>query len=199
MLTVQDVLEALQEHRPKEKVQAYKKYEPVEKTTSHLFTYSYGSILFKCKTTTEFRCGAALWVTDQRDMSPWGTGLNDVIQAGWEIVPLSFVFDWFINVNLWLSSIRDTNLEVGERYCTLVKNKKAEVWVDESGSNQGEFYTKPTEDDPLVVTGLHISRIVGDAVAPPVLPCLDPSKLSLVRRLDALSLLTGVLTKLLRR
>jgi hypothetical protein len=198
MLTVQDVLEALEPHRPKEKVQTYKKYKPVKDSGNFRFTYNEGVHQFSWRSETRYTCGAALWITFQDDRSPWGTSLHDVIQAGWEIVPLSFVFDWFIDVGQWLAALRDTNLDIGQRYATLTKNKTVELWVDEDAGDQLAYYENPMPGDPLRVTGFHMNRIIGEDVTPSNLPCLDPSKLSLVRRLDALSLLTGLLLGLRR-
>lgn len=198
ILTVKDALEALDPKRPKEKVQNYDNYEST-KMLDHVFSYSYGTIAFASRTTEKHRAGAAIEILFQNDMAPWGTSLGDAIAAGWERVPLSFVFDWFLDVGLWLGSFRDTNLILGNKYATYVQEITTEVWLNKIGSNMREYYAYPTENQPFVVSGYIIDRVIGDDVLPPSLPCFTPGKLSLLRQLDGLALTLGALMSLRRR
>lgn len=200
MLTVEDIREALEGKRmPKEKVQQMKIYEPIKDKYQFVFVYSMGTLVFNLSKTTKFKSGAALWVESQLDKSPYGTSALDVLRAGWEVVPASFIIDWFIDIGGWLSQYRDTNLVVGERYATLVKETTVDIWLDTASSTAcTEFISGPTELEPFTVKAYHINRIIGDAVSPAVLPSIVPSKLTLVRKMDALAL-TMSLIKGLRR
>jgi hypothetical protein len=201
MLAVEDVVEAMQQQRPRSKVQTFKNFGEKVVRNEHLFTYNPGTLLFRSKYTTRFRAGAALWINSQHDPSPWGGSLNDMIQAGWEIVPASFIIDWFIGVGAWLASLRNTNIDLGNRYATLVCEHEYDVWVDTAGSTANwTFYNWecPTENDPITVRSHTISRIIGDDVSPSFLPGLYPGKQTLLHKLDALAL-TVALIKGLRR
>jgi hypothetical protein len=202
MLTIEDVLAALEPQKPKEKVQAYKVFEPTVRTQEHVFTYysGFANLGITSRTTTSFTCGAGLWIESQMDTSPWGGSINDLIQAGWEIVPASFIWDWFIGVGSWLASHRDTNLEVGNRYLTLVKNVKVEIWIDEGRSDciSSSLYVGATKGQPMVCRGYHIRRFINDDVHPPILPALVPGKISLIHKLDALALIVSLLKGLRR-
>lgn len=199
MLTIEDVLAALQPRRPKEKVQHGNVAEPIVESYQWTNNFSAGSLSYHAKATTRIKCGSALWIRSQNDASPWGTSLNDVIAAGWEIVPASFIYDWFFDVGTWLGSLRDTNLDVGERYATLVKETTVDAWIDEGSSSAiATSYTLPTPERPLRVFAYHINRTVGDDVAPNSLPCIVPGKLSLIHKLDALALLVSLLKGLRR-
>lgn len=197
ILTVKDALEALNPARPKEKVQNFNKYK-TKSTKRHIFVYNFGTLAFVSKRTEIRRAGAAINILFQNDVAPWGTSFQDVVAAGWERVPLSFVFDWFFDVGLWLGSFRDTNLVVGDKYVTQVREGRIELWLDELGCKVGEIYKAPTKDSPFVVSGYSIRREIGDAVLPPSLPCFTPGKLSLIRKLDGLALLIGALLSLRR-
>lgn len=197
ILTVKDALEALNPARPKEKVQNFNKYR-TKSTKRHIFVYNFGTLAFVSKRTEIRRAGAAINILFQNDVAPWGTSFQDVIAAGWERVPLSFVFDWFFDVGLWLGSFRDTNLVVGDKYVTQVREGRIELWLDELGCKVGEIYKAPTKDSPFIVSGYSIRREIGDAVLPPSLPCFTPGKLSLIRKLDGLALLIGALLSLRR-
>lgn len=200
MLTIQDVLEAIEPPRPKDKVQVYKDWGESKVYKTHRFTYSHGTLVVRSKTTTRFRVGGALQVLAQDDPSPWGTGLNDVIAAGWEVVPASFIFDWFINVGLWIGSWRDTNLEVGNRHLTKVKNVSVDIWVDGSASNcVRQMITCPTQKDPMSIRSHHIIRFIDDDVVPPTLPVIVPGKQTLLHKLDALALVIGLIKGVMTR
>lgn len=193
VLTVQDALLALETTRRKEKVQAFKAVPEIDRT-KHMFIYPYADLCFISRRTTKLRCGAALEILMQNDVAPWGTSAYDTLMAAWERVPLSFVIDWWLDVGLWLNSFRDTNLIISDKYATLVKEMTLEVWLDERGSaGITRLRAAPTEPSPFVVSAHHIVRSTHDNVLPPNLPCFVPGKLSLLRKLDGLSLIIGAL------
>lgn len=200
ILTIQDVLAAIEPPTPKEKVQVYKDWGDTRVYNTHKFVYSHGTLVVRSRKTTRFRVGGALTILRQNDPSPWGTGALDVASAGWEIVRASFIFDWFINVGLWLASWRDTNIEAGERYLTKVKNVQIDYWVDGSASDcVRQMITCPTKKDPLTIRSHHIVRFIGDDVAPPTLPVIVPGKQTLLHQLDALALVTALLKTVANR
>jgi hypothetical protein len=192
VLTVEDALNSLNKVRPKEKVQAYNKDES-EKLKYHTYSQTHGTLSVAKLTKSKFTCGSRLSILAQNDTSPWGTSLHDVVAAAWERVTLSFMIDWFFDVGTWLGSFRDTNLVIGDKYVTFVKEQTHRLWVDTRFSNMPDIYVSPDKDEPFIVSSLHIRRLVGDDVLPPVLPCFVPGKLSLFHQLDGIALLIGAL------
>lgn len=199
ILTVQDALESLNPVRPKEKVQNFERI--ITRTSEkHDFAYDYGKLGFTSSMITEHRCGAAIEIAFQNDLAPWGTSAYDVLMAGWERVPLSFVVDWWFDVGAWLDSFRDTNLIIADKYATIVKRSTLKIWLNTNACASDMVLKEyPTYQHPFVVSGYNIIRYIDDAVLPPSMPCLQAGSLSLFRKLDALALIIGALLGLRKR
>lgn len=64
---------------------------------------------------TENRTSSALLAQDYR------LGCDSLIQTGWEIIPYSFVVDWFVKVGPWLEAVvPNPNITVVGTWCTTV-------------------------------------------------------------------------------
>lgn len=129
-------------------------------------------------------------------MAPFGTGAIDVIRAGYEVIPLSFVIDWFIDIGTWLDGLRDTELVVNKSYATRVIDRQVKFWW----SDDNPTYTMidgPTHSDPFRVKAHTITREID--VSPPSLPVFSGWTLSIVRSIDAISLLQKLILSLLGR
>jgi len=131
-----------------------------------------------------------LYVRSKVDPAPLGTGVNDVIRGIWEVVPLSFVFNWFLGVEEWLGSMRNANVTLDASYSTLVVDRKVIVRNDKPGSLiqwQSSFVSE--------IHNYEMERKVG--VVPPNHPILQAELLSLNRSADAIALIIGFLKSLL--
>jgi hypothetical protein len=106
-----------------------------------------------------------------------------MLRAGWEIIPFSFVFDWFIEVGDWLASLREIELEIAQSYATFAVEARTEV--DFSGDLWERLGEKP------VFNTFYMERIID--LEPPSTPLIDRNKLSLMRQIDAVSLTLGIL------
>jgi hypothetical protein len=160
------------------------------------FPKPYWNFRYETKATIHGGCGFR--ILSQNDASPYGTSLHDVIEAGWELVPLSFVVDWFVDVGQWLASLRNTDLEFSSGYSTVVLEVQGALKFDYAEGCTvidaiGIGLTKP-----IKFYAYKMQRFIVNT-APQGLPQLVPLKLKWFRQLDALALLTGVLTKSLRR
>jgi hypothetical protein len=128
---------------------------------------------------------ARIYVKTQCDPAPLGTGLWDVIRGTWEIVPLSFVVDWFFGVGDWLNSVRDTNLEVESSYVTVV--------VDREGTLTTFGEGPVTVNGSGVLKFHHYVMERSTDIEPPQLPLLQAEKLSALRTADAITLTISIL------
>lgn len=131
------------------------------------------------------------------DIEPPKFAFNPIV-TGWELVPFSFVIDWFLNVGRWLSSLSFLVLQsqhyaaagwriTVERTVTVGTPVKNSGWTIQcSGTGNGRYvYTKRTPTtiplSPLVSVNLNVSKV------------LDVLALILTR------VLPGTRTKLLRQ
>jgi len=134
---------------------------------------------------------ARIEVKSQCDPSPLGMGLMDAVRAGYEVLPLSFVFNWFVGVEEWLTSLRNTNLEVKSSYVTTVVDRTGHVFSEDAN---GLTWTVPIDWD------YHEFMMKRDInIAPPIMPLLQAENLSLHRTVDALSLIISIAKGLLSR
>lgn len=114
-----------------------------------------------------------------------------MLRGSWEIVPFSFVIDWFAGVGTWLTSLRDTNLEVEKSYATTVVERRTDVNFDATRT----VYWTTYKGKPFVVRGHRIDRVID--ISPPTLPVFA-NQMSFIRLVDAISLILGMLKSMLR-
>lgn len=56
---------------------------------------------------------------------------TDILQTAWELIPYSFVVDWFINIGRWVSTVRPTLLGQWKGQCVSIQtNVTQETLVD---------------------------------------------------------------------
>jgi hypothetical protein len=132
-----------------------------------------------------------LYVRSQCDPAPLGLGLFDMLRGSWEVVPLSFVLDWIVGVQNWLTSMRDTQLELDASYVTTVVNRRGEVRSYDYSDMEWQEHVRWGYDEYMM------ERITDPQL--PNLPVLQNGKLSLLRTVDAITLLLSIMKGFLTR
>jgi hypothetical protein len=151
-----------------------------------------GYVDISCPWTSEvnYGCGSALDVLFRYDPAPYGSSLQDIIAAGWERIPFSFIFDWFVNVGDWLATLRDVQFTLAQSYATYAVESKVTV----TGSDPYNLCNGPQD---LEVSAFSMSRITD--IEPPTLPLVDARWRNTLRTLDLISLIIGTIKSVLKR
>jgi hypothetical protein len=195
-LTVNDAIKAYKGGSSKKTIGSLVKLEKEDRylsSISYYDKYLHAYFPFNVMNTVRdtVRASASLTIKSQCDPSPFGLSAWDTLRAAYEVFPLSFVLNWFIGIEEWLASIRNTKLEVSWSYVTTVVNREGYItseskgdinWVTPVDSPYTEFMMKRTPD-----------------IVPPVLPKLQAEHLSLLRSVDAIALIVGFLKGCLTR
>lgn len=129
---------------------------------------------------------ATITITDDYKIGLRGTVVADIeppkfafnpIVTGWELIPFSFVLDWFLNVGRWLASLSFVALQsqhyaaagwqvTVERTATVTGTSPNANWtIVCSGSANGRYvYTKRTPTTipllPLVTVNLNVAKVL---------------------------------------
>lgn len=147
------------------------------------------------------RAGVRYRITDsslkQFRSSSLGLSLDNVVSTVWEVVPFSFVLDWFYNIGDWLRaitpapgiSIESTYVSTQQRRyfhtifdrMDVAKYAGSSVWTPNPGFGE---YSK---------TVLYKDRVVNMPV--PTHPIITPDLLSLARQADSFAL---IMTKFMK-
>lgn len=139
------------------------------------------------ESTYRYGCGGAIDMYSRFDPNPYGTSNWDVLRATWERIPWSFVFDWFVNVGDWLSSLRSIEIDYAQSYATFAI--EAETKLD--------FSNWTNSPDIFQVNTVLVDRIVN--LEPPTLPLVDKNWGRTLRYIDSISLIIGTLKNVLKR
>lgn len=122
---------------------------------------------------------------------PQLAGLNDPLSVAWELVPYSFVIDWFIPVGNWLSA-RGLSQSLSGTYVTTYVNRQRlnYFWVKNQGGGNGKF-TRRCEG---TWSRVEMSRSVSNTLPVPIRPHFKAlgDTLSWSRALTSVALLTNV-------
>lgn len=129
-------------------------------------------------------------------------GVEDAVKVTWELVPCSFVFDWFINVSQWLDMI-DTPTGATERCSTYSLKRTGRDVVKVNAARWTEYSSESLETwtlrfDAFETTSSYsnFERTV-EAPGPIIVPELGDG-LNLVRSMDLVSIFLQ-LSRLLKR
>lgn len=137
------------------------------------------------------------WYTELLKASRYGLSPFQIPALAWELVPFSFVADWFVNVGDWLYAMTPTpHLEVlnscvstvSTRVRTIRCNSANDIWVG--------WPCTPT-DSFCIQTSKQLVRTLN--VPLPVHPGFNRKLLNLKRVIDSVSLIWGRLPKYLKR
>lgn len=110
-------------------------------------------------------------------------GLNDPLLVAWELVPFSFVFDWFVNVGDYLSAataLRGLKVEAGFD-SNLVFQTAVETWTPNS-TNQGVL------TGPVIEKRRNYTRTTWSGSLPSLVSLVDRDPLGISRITSAAAL-----------
>jgi len=194
MLDIESIISLFEVEQPKTKMNVGFKDGPIKDSSNHSFSFKNGitiSYVFENKTIVNIRGGAGFRYGVKVDPSPYGSSLTDVIRAGWEVVPLSFIVDWFIGVGDWLTGMRSVSYDLYAGYSTVVYEKETSLRL-KSTTNCSIIHCGALTS----YTYAMVRRQLGQ---PPALPVLNPLRLKWFRQLDAAALTISFLVSLIRR
>jgi len=115
---------------------------------------------------------------------------NDLIALGWEVIPYSFVVDWFIGIGTWISAmVPAPGITMLGSWVTGVHNTNVDITgtMKYSRPNPTIWYTGPFGKVSKKI--VHYARDTQPVMT--LCPVLSSHALSIKRQLDALSLVTG--------
>jgi len=141
----------------------------------------------------DIRSYAGIKLEAKNDLSPLGTGAFDLVAAAWEVVTLSFVVDWFLDIGMWIGSMRSAGAVTSAPFATYRADGVFETVVFPKDWTQ---ICGPVPRDPIRYTFMMKDRIVGEDVLPSWKPLWNPYTLSIVRQFDALALVLGAISAL---
>jgi hypothetical protein len=106
--------------------------------------------------------------------------------AAWEVIPFSFIFDWFVNFGDWLSSLRDGGTDIAQSYASYATT--ATTTFSSAGSHFIE--------GDAIVDIVTVNRLTDLSL--PTLPLVDPGWANAYRTVDAISLIISFLKRILK-
>lgn len=149
--------------------------------------------------TRDVRCGVTLIARSTMDNSwqnVWGLTASDIPSTVWELIPFSFVVDWFSNVGNWIRAITPSNrVKIIASSCSVTTSEIWTVYATSLIAANGK-------------TGRCTSRCIREkkalerrtSIPVPVLPSMDIRFLkNLKRPLDSIALLLKPVERLFRR
>lgn len=152
-------------------------------------------IVIRRDVTTRIQGNCILYPSNQRDrikdpdfgFKPW-----DLISAGWERTPYSFVADWFFNVGDWIAAYRPGGAVIAHQSTTVLIEVVEEFSLDQTQTISSSWWAD-VEMSNFTKKSLYIVR--RDAIERPLLPGLNAEYLSWERKADAVSLIYKLLGK----
>lgn len=147
---------------------------------------------YKC--TVDVGLGGALDIVSRHDPHEWGMSAYDIMRAAWEVIPFSFVLDWFINISDWLTSLRSLEIELAQSYSSYAINATSKFWSEDE---DGDDYFVFTNTEAFVAKSFLMDRVID--VEPPSFPIVEREWSSTLRMLDSISLVAGLLKGVLPR
>lgn len=163
-------------------------------------TYAYGSQFCRRYTTivtTKTVTGVVyyqhlLGMEGLSKLSKFGVSPEQLLTIGWELIPYSFVVDWFLNVGTWLRAISPNHSILKKGAC--VSQKTEITWT--INELPGFYQSVPNLPDDLVKPSTYVwksstlERRIMDPTAT-ALPSFGRPHKVFLRSLDALALLWG--------
>jgi len=192
MMDVEDIIKAFEPEGVVDRVQSGDRSNGATKSFGEfrILGYNYGNtnIIIPREADVRYGCGSAIDISMRRDPHPWGLGPWDVLMATWEIIPFSFIFDWFVNVGDWLASWRKVEFNCHQSYATYSIESNVKIL---GAAPYVNVYGTPSIETHLMIRTTNIE--------PPTLPLVDKRWRNIKRTIDLISLSIGFLKGILRR
>lgn len=195
-LQIEDAIELLSEKKRKlETITGYVKKTVSEVSSQSDYTYYNRKWRVFRKKTIQYRGAAKLYPSALKPEFDWGFTPFDAIIAYWNVMKLSFVVDWFVNVGSFLGAYRPGGAEIAHQSNTLIYDIRIENHSEMIWGSPG--WTQSYSPEQTVETVCILERTTD--ITKPKLPTFNVEALSLLRQCDAVSLLFGALTQFLRK
>lgn len=134
--------------------------------------------------------------------SSWGSAYGllpqDVFSAIWEVVPYSFVVDWFVGVGDYLRAHRSPPNRQLLGGCVSYNDTYTDTYTPLVFTNEVYQAADQNLPSPLTYSGNTFERVIGVPDLP-ALPLVNQTWLNVKRSLDSVALLTGRLPRNLFR
>lgn len=132
----------------------------------------------------------------ERVSSALGLGARDVLPTAWELVPFSFVADWFVNIGDWLEAISPrSDISVRSSWCTVVTELTSSMAGGTISRSLGTTKFSGTYNS-IVRKNISVVRTANPVI--PSTPVLKGKLPSTTQQLDALALMSGKISQILR-
>ena len=168
--------------------QTFRAQESVQKSDSSVRPHEVGIMSMDILYTTKYSCQARAGLLCQIDEVSISNflGMDQVLETSWELTPLSFVVDWFLNIGTMLAAwTPETGLKVLSTWVVTVEDVFSTATII---SGQRRAYTDPKIlASSAQINGAEITKQEKRVIrTPDTFPCVFPRlKISL----DALKLL----------
>lgn len=129
--------------------------------------------------------GCAMDITKRFDPHEWGFSVRDIIRGGYELLPFSFVLDWFWNLGMFLESLRDVEMEIAQSYATFATESTTYLHAGPD----------TMQDSTPAMYYFLMERIV--ALDPPTRPTVTSKYNNFIHAIDGISLAAGILKRIL--
>lgn len=128
--------------------------------------------------------------------------LTDVPGTVWELVPFSFIADWFVDIQSWLSAITPKpGVEYLSNWVSTTTSQQSEAVIEYLANNTAangvqQGWVKCYGECRDVYHNTNKTRSVNLTV--PLKPLLTPGNLSLIHSVDSTALIVGKISRLLQ-
>jgi len=143
-------------------------------------------------TTGSYKVGYTIYykVTNQDAVLLSQSGLSNPLNLGWELLPFSFVVDWFVGIGNYLSSLDATLGLTFEKGCRTIAHRGASSKTTTFGADYSYVLYSGTVTSTRI--DFFLTREVLEDFPSPTRPAVNTRSPNLVRYLSAAALLTTV-------
>lgn len=156
-------------------------------------SFNYGikgtsSMLTKCEITCKYKMRVKIPSTATRNATL--LGLTNPAEVAWELIPFSFVVDWFLPIGNYLASV-DSLFGLNVVWCTktVVVKTTSQGFATTGGTDTDGFVWGSSNSNWTSETVSVVRTIIDPATVTPPLPQFNSDPINMGRLLNALALL----------